>query len=226
VSGSFVVVANRLPVDEVRPTASRRAVIARDGGLAAQPGRLVPRCTRSWPPTAAPGSAGRRRRPRPAPFEVDGIRCTRSPLEREVEEYYEGQSNATIWPLYHDAVETPVYHRHWREAYREVNQRFAEATDQVAPTGATVWVQDYQLSWSGHARERRPGPADRLLPAHPVPADRAVHADAAAGEVATACSRRPGRVPAAVWPRRTSSAARHLLGLRYDGQSTGRRPQG
>ena len=66
----------------------------------------------------------------PEPFELEGIRIHPVPLSaEELERYYEGQSNATIWPLYHDAVETPVYKRRWREAYRIVNQRFAAAVE-------------------------------------------------------------------------------------------------
>jgi trehalose 6-phosphate synthase len=62
-----------------------------------------------------------------------------------VEDYYEGFSNATLWPLYHDVVAPPVYHRHWWQAYVRVNQRFAEVVAEVAAPGATVWIQDYQL---------------------------------------------------------------------------------
>jgi trehalose 6-phosphate synthase len=63
----------------------------------------------------------------------------------DVERYYEGFSNSSLWPLYHDAIETPAYRRSWWEAYRRVNQRFAEATADQAAEGGTVWVQDYQL---------------------------------------------------------------------------------
>src|SRR5262245_31783153 len=146
--GSFVVVANRLPVDEVPAGSADSGIEVVDGRYwRRSPGGLVtalhPILTSShgtWVGWAgAPG-------PAPAPFRVDGISLTPVPLSSdEVAEYYEGQSNATIWPLYHDAVETPVYHRHWRESYRSVNRRFAEATDRVSPEGATVWVQDYQL---------------------------------------------------------------------------------
>ena len=106
-----------------------------------------PRCSRSWPTGAAPGSAG----PAapgdgPEPFDLDGIHLQPVPLSRdEIERYYEGHSNSTIWPLYHDAVRAPVFHRRWAQAYRRVNQRFAEAAARVAAQGATVWVQDYQL---------------------------------------------------------------------------------
>ncbi|TQR87348.1 trehalose-6-phosphate synthase [Mycobacterium hodleri] len=60
-------------------------------------------------------------------------------------DYYEGFSNATLWPLYHDVIVKPIYHREWWDRYVEVNRRFAEATARAAAHGATVWVQDYQL---------------------------------------------------------------------------------
>jgi trehalose 6-phosphate synthase len=63
----------------------------------------------------------------------------------DVAEYYEGFSNATLWPLYHDVIVKPTYHRAWWDRYVDVNRRFAEATCRVAAQGATVWVQDYQL---------------------------------------------------------------------------------
>jgi trehalose 6-phosphate synthase len=63
----------------------------------------------------------------------------------DVAEYYEGFSNATLWPLYHDVIVKPIYHREWWERYVDVNRRFAEATSRAAAEGGTVWVQDYQL---------------------------------------------------------------------------------
>ena len=50
-----------------------------------------------------------------------------------------------MWPLYHDVIVKPIYHREWWDSYVDVNRRFAEATSQAAAQGATVWVQDYQL---------------------------------------------------------------------------------
>ncbi|MDP4585902.1 MAG: trehalose-6-phosphate synthase, partial [Microbacteriaceae bacterium] len=54
-------------------------------------------------------------------------------------------SNDTLWPLYHDVIEAPTYHRTWWEVYRSVNQRFAQVVAAEAAEGATVWVHDYQL---------------------------------------------------------------------------------
>ena len=161
-SGTMVVVANRLPVDEVSGDGGSGQIIEADGrrwrrspgGLVSalhpvlneRPGSVV------W--VGWSGTAG----PAPAPFDVGGIRLEPVSLSaQEVAEYYEGQSNATLWPLYHDAVEPPVFHRHWRQAYRAVNRRFAEAADRVSPPGATVWVHDYQLQLvPALLRERRP----------------------------------------------------------------------
>jgi trehalose 6-phosphate synthase len=63
----------------------------------------------------------------------------------DIAQYYEGFSNATLWPLYHDVIVKPIYHREWWERYVDVNRRFAEAASRAAAPGGTVWVQDYQL---------------------------------------------------------------------------------
>ncbi len=148
---SFVVVANRLPVDEeITEEGSRWRV---------SPGGLV---TALHPVTAARKGAwvgwGGKAGAAADPFEVDGIQLHPVTLSADdLENFYEGQSNATIWPLYHDAVEPPVYNREWRDAYRSVNERFADAAAGVAARGATVWVHDYQLQLvPAMLRARRP----------------------------------------------------------------------
>ncbi len=80
------------------------------------------------------------------PFDFDGMRLVPVPLSGEdIELYYEGFSNDTIWPLYHDVIAPPGYHREWWDAYVQVNRRFARAAADAAAPGATVWVHDYQL---------------------------------------------------------------------------------
>jgi trehalose 6-phosphate synthase/phosphatase len=80
------------------------------------------------------------------PFENDGISIVPVRLsEEDLENYYEGFSNDTLWPLYHDVISPPSFHRDWWDTYMAVNRRFAEAAASVAATGATVWVHDYQL---------------------------------------------------------------------------------
>ena len=63
----------------------------------------------------------------------------------EIERFYEGFSNATLWPLYHDVVAKPEFHREWWDSYVAVNRRFAERAAERAAEDATVWVHDYQL---------------------------------------------------------------------------------
>jgi trehalose 6-phosphate synthase len=75
-----------------------------------------------------------------------GIRLKPVDISREeYESFYLGFSNATLWPLYHDAIRTPTFRRAWWQAYHNVNMRFATtAAEATAPNG-TVWIHDYQL---------------------------------------------------------------------------------
>lgn len=93
-----------------------------------------------------------------APFDFEGTLLVPVRLSAdEVESYYEGMSNDTFWPLYHDVIAEPRYRRVWWDTYVKVNRRFAEAAAEVAAPGATVWVQDYQLQLvPAMLRERRP----------------------------------------------------------------------
>ena len=65
--------------------------------------------------------------------------------EHEIADYYEGFSNGTLWPLYHDVIVPPEFHRTWWNAYVAVNRRFAAAAAEAVAPGGTVWVHDYQL---------------------------------------------------------------------------------
>jgi len=65
--------------------------------------------------------------------------------QEEYEEFYVGFCNGTLWPLYHDSVRAPEFHRHWWHPYRAVNERFAEVTAQRLGSDDVAWVQDYQL---------------------------------------------------------------------------------
>jgi alpha,alpha-trehalose-phosphate synthase [UDP-forming] len=80
------------------------------------------------------------------PFDFDGIRQRPVTLtSEEVDGFYYGFCNGTLWPLYHDALVNPEYHRHTWKPYVAVNKRYAmEAADVLEP-GDIAWVQDYQL---------------------------------------------------------------------------------
>ena len=80
------------------------------------------------------------------PIEAEGIELHPIPLSsHEVDHYYEGFSNDTLWPLYHDAIRESGYHSTDWEAYLDVNQRFAVRIANIAPPNAAVWLHDYHL---------------------------------------------------------------------------------
>jgi trehalose 6-phosphate synthase len=80
------------------------------------------------------------------PFDLEGFHVHPVPLSAdELREYYHGFSNATIWPLYHDVVRPPKYHRIWWRRYELINERFARTVAELAGRGDLVWVQDYHL---------------------------------------------------------------------------------
>ncbi len=61
------------------------------------------------------------------------------------EGYYEGFSNSAIWPLFHYNPDRCRFSAAMWEAYRKVNQRFAETIAEHIEPGDRVWVHDYQL---------------------------------------------------------------------------------
>jgi len=148
----LVVVANRLPVD-ITPAPDGTTTWTR------APGGLV---TALWPVMASAEGAwvgwGGAPDLGPEPFTVDGIELVPVTLSADdVAGYYEGFANDTLWPLYHDVIAAPTYHRAWWEDYRRVNRVFARAAAAQTAPGGTVWVHDYQLQLvPAMLREQRP----------------------------------------------------------------------
>jgi trehalose 6-phosphate synthase len=137
----FVVVANRLPVDQVTDEATGATEWRPSpGGLVTALEPVMRAADGAW--VGWTGAAG----PAPEPFEANGMHLVPVGLsESEVTDFYAGFSNATLWPLYHDVIAAPEFHRAWWKSYQEVNSRFADAAAATAAEGATVWVHDYQL---------------------------------------------------------------------------------
>ncbi|MGU3499924.1 alpha,alpha-trehalose-phosphate synthase (UDP-forming) [Mycobacterium sp. C31M] len=139
-SSDFVVVANRLPIDQVRLPDGSTTWKRSPGGLVTALEPILRKQRGAW--IGWPGVADSDEEP----IVQDDLSLYPVRLSAEdVALYYEGFSNATLWPLYHDVIVKPQYHRHWWDRYVEVNRRFAEATSRAAAPGATVWIQDYQL---------------------------------------------------------------------------------
>jgi len=149
---SLLVVANRLPVDETTLPDGTTEWRRSPGGLVSALHPVLRDRHGTWIGWAGGIDST------PYVPDSDGIRMRAVPLSgQDYEEYYEGYSNSSLWPLYHDAVETPEFHRRWWEAYQRVNRRFAQVAADYAERGAMVWVQDYHLQLvPGMLRELRP----------------------------------------------------------------------
>ncbi|MFH0811185.1 MAG: trehalose-6-phosphate synthase [Pseudomonadota bacterium] len=129
-SRGLVVVSNRLP----GPAAIGGGLItALDPVLREYRGRWVGwdgGCAQGWkPPPAGLG------------YRLDPV----SLRDKEVEHYYHGFSNRTLWPLLHSLVgRTEIRHNFWR-AYEAVNERFAAAVLAGCAPADLIWVHDYHL---------------------------------------------------------------------------------
>lgn len=148
----LVIVANRLPVRRVR-SGRKNAWSTSPGGLVAALAPMLQERGGAW--IGWDGTPAARKI---EPFHHDGMDIRPVPITRdELTKFYAGFANATLWPLYHDAIREPLFHRHWWWPYVEVNRRYAEEAAQVAKSGDLVWVQDYQLQLvPGMLREKRP----------------------------------------------------------------------
>lgn len=72
-------------------------------------------------------------------------------------DYYNGFSNAVIWPLFHYFPSFVEYKPSHFEAYMEANRVIAEAINPLIKDGDVVWIHDYQLlPLSSMIREKHP----------------------------------------------------------------------
>ncbi|GGD66255.1 alpha,alpha-trehalose-phosphate synthase (UDP-forming) [Croceicoccus mobilis] len=78
--------------------------------------------------------------------ESDGVRSAVVDLEpQDVEEYYNGFANRTLWPLFHYRIDIAKYNRSFGSGYERVNKRFAEPLHVMIEPEDTIWINDYHL---------------------------------------------------------------------------------
>ena len=200
----LVIAANRLPVDKVvrddGEVEWRRSpgglVTAMESVMRSQPGAWV-----GWA-----GDAG----DAPEPFDEAGIHLHPVPLSAdEVRDYYEGFSNDTLWPIYHDVIVPASFHRDWWSSYQTVNRRFAEAVAEVARPGRPRLGAGLPAAARPGARaQAAPRRAHRVVQPHPLPARRALRPAALAGPAARGPARR--RLPRLPAPGRRAQLRARL----------------
>lgn len=65
--------------------------------------------------------------------------------EQDVEEYYEGYANRTLWPLFHHRLGLAEFERDFQGGYERVNRSFAQLIRPHINPGDLVWVHDYHM---------------------------------------------------------------------------------
>jgi trehalose 6-phosphate synthase len=93
---------------------------------------------------------------------VDGVTTATVDLEeQDVEEYYDGYANRTLWPLFHYRIDLAEYERGFAGGYQRANERFAETVAPLIEPDDLVWVQDYHMFPLG-AELRKRGVRNRI----------------------------------------------------------------
>ena len=106
----------------------------------------------------------------------DGVTTATIDLEeQDVDEYYNGYANRTLWPLFHYRIDLAEYDRSFGAGYERVNERFAETVTPLIEPDDLIWVHDYHLIPLGQQLRQRglrnrigfflhiPWPPQRLL---------------------------------------------------------------
>ncbi|MBB4616417.1 alpha,alpha-trehalose-phosphate synthase (UDP-forming) [Sphingomonas abaci] len=112
--------------------------------------------------------------------EGDGVNTATIDLEeQDIDEYYNGFANRTLWPLFHYRIDLTEFERDFEGGYQRVNDRFADTVMPLVEEPDLVWVHDYHLIPLGQKLRRRgmrnrigfflhtPWPPTRLLTALP-----------------------------------------------------------
>jgi len=78
--------------------------------------------------------------------------------EADVNRYYHGFSNRTLWPLFHSFPGLARFDRKDWQTYEKVNRQFADAAIAASDDESLIWIHDYHLLLTPQlVREQRPG---------------------------------------------------------------------
>ncbi len=140
----IVIIANRLPV-KIERSDEGFTIERSEGGLATGLGSLETEAEKYW--VGWPGIH--------TDDETERLQITEKLHElkfhpvflsnEQINNYYEGYSNSTIWPLCHYFFSYIEYKAEYWAAYREVNALFSRESLPFIENDDIVWIQDYQL---------------------------------------------------------------------------------
>jgi len=150
----LVVVSNRVAV----PTA--RGAAGAQGGLAGALDAALRQTKGLW--FGWSGEDCERPAETPNIQEHDGLTTATIDLTPlELDDYYNGYANSTLWPLFHYRLDLAEFERETGRGYERVNRRFAKALAPLVEPTDRIWVHDYHLIPLG-ADLRRSGLTNRI----------------------------------------------------------------
>ena len=144
--GRLIIAANRLPT-VVSKREGEFHIRRSPGGLAAALASLPDSLERLW--MGWPGISGEHLKPEDREHvrqELAADGCVPVFLsQRQIDQYYLGFCNKTIWPLFHYFPAWTMFERSFWKSYKQVNHLFCEEIVKIAKPGDAVWVHDFQL---------------------------------------------------------------------------------
>jgi trehalose 6-phosphate synthase/phosphatase len=144
--GRLLVVANRLPLNTIR-SAGVLHFRPSPGGLAVGLSSLPESSKRLW--LGWPGVTNEKLKAEEKHQIIERLaaeHCHPVFLSRkQMEGYYQGFCNKTIWPLFHYFPRRSVYEARFWKTYKQVNEAFCDEVMKIASQGDCIWVHDYQL---------------------------------------------------------------------------------
>lgn len=140
-----IIVSNRLPVKITEGSEGEYILIPSEGGLATGLGSIYREGNNvwiGWPGLEVTAAAEQEQiRERLASMNLMPVFLT----QEEINNYYEGFSNETLWPVFHYMSVYARYEQLYWDFYYWVNEKFRDAVLEVAEPGDVIWVHDYQL---------------------------------------------------------------------------------
>src|SRR5690606_6511913 len=140
-SGKTLIISNRLPV-KIERKKGKLKFTASEGGLATGLGSFYKDNGSWWIgwPGIIPKTEEEEQHIRAELYKLNLIPVFLT--QTEIKNYYEGFSNAVLWPLCHYRPSYVELRDDYWDAYEQVNQKFAKASLPYIEAETTVWVHD------------------------------------------------------------------------------------
>jgi len=138
-----IIVSNRLPV-KVKKNDGKLIFTPSEGGLATGLGSIYKTGSNIW--IGWPGHHFEERETKDVKKAL--AKENMSPVflsEQDIEKFYEGFSNSTLWPLFHYFPNYTVFNDDYWNSYVEVNKLYCREVMKNAKSEDIIWIHDYQL---------------------------------------------------------------------------------